>query len=73
MKPKLLTLFSLPRTLYERSGTHMGILYTEDFHRMDWGQVEDLLETGVHVHIRPPNEDEAKWADNAMKRYTHDK
>jgi hypothetical protein len=43
---------------YWKSGTMMGMLYTEDGHRSDWGKVQGALEAGNGVSIRPANDAE---------------
>lgn len=45
---------------YERSGSEIGALYTEDGFRSDWGKVTCALRDGVKVEIRPATAKEHK-------------
>lgn len=60
---KKLSLFSLSRAFYVRSGTYMGMLYTVGTkNRENWGSVETALGQGISVSIRPANKAELLWA-----------
>lgn len=49
-----MTLIYIGNDYYLKSGTHMGVVYTEDFkERHDWGTIKDALDSGQTVVLRP--------------------
>ena len=52
---------------YRDSGTMMSSIYTTDFRRAHWGQVEMALKEGQKVEIRPANKMEMTWAKEELK------
>ena len=62
---KKILIVSVGRYFYTESGTRMGSLYQKvgDFlYRCDWGTVENALNEGHNVSMRPANPKEMEWA-----------
>lgn len=66
---KTIELFYLGDEFYALSKPSVGLLYDAATKtRYDWGFIQNELERDSHVHIRPPTEDELKWAYAKLDR-----
>lgn len=54
---------------YERSGTMMGVLYTEKGERYDWGFVQRDISNGEEVLVKQATSEMIKWADEQLEFY----
>ena len=54
---------------YERSGTMMGVLYTEKGERYDWGFVQRDISNGEEVLVKQATSEMIKRADEQLEFY----
>lgn len=54
---------------YERSGTMMGVLYTEKGERYDWGFVQRDISNGEEVLVKQATSEMIKWADEQLENF----
>ena len=54
---------------YNKSGTRMGILYSETGQRYDWGFIQRDLSQGKEVTIKPATREMLDWADKQLSQY----
>lgn len=54
---------------YSRSGSMMGVLYTEDGERYDWGFLRMDVEAGIDVLVRKATPEMIRWADERLEEY----
>ena len=52
---------------YNQSGTSMGILYTENGERYDWGFLQIDVDSGQDVIVRKATPNMIKWADQQLE------
>jgi hypothetical protein len=64
-----MNLIYLGEKFYNESSTMMGILYTENWERSDWGKVAILLKDGYQINIRPATIREIGVAEKQLKKY----
>lgn len=65
-----MTLVYIGNDYYIKSGTFMGVVYTEDFkERHDWGSIQDALDSGQIVVIRPALRWQLNHADAMLGEY----
>lgn len=57
---------------YMRSGSIMSSVYQKYpdslLTRTDWSKINQALQNGEEVHIRPATKEELKWADEQLER-----
>lgn len=61
------TLYYFGEKYYNESKTMMGVLYTADGERSDWGKVQVALRQGESVIIHPATAIMLEWADARLK------
>lgn len=61
------TVYYFGEDYYYKSGTMMGVLYTQDGHRYDWGFLRQDVEAGEEVLVKPATAEMHKWADLMLK------
>ena len=54
---------------YEKSGTRMGVLYTEHGQRYDWGFLQRDVAKGEEVIIKKATAKMIEWADSQLQKY----
>jgi len=52
---------------YSRSGSLMGMLYTENGDRYDWGKLQNEVSNGVDVVVREATPAMIAWADKKLE------
>lgn len=65
---KKISLFHIGSKFYRESGTRMSSIYeAKTFKRYDWGRVQDALEKGYTVNIRPATKDELESSEQVLQ------
>ena len=54
---------------YDRSGTMMGVLYTDAGHRYDWGKLQHDVDNGEDVVVRKATPQMIEWADKQLENF----
>jgi len=54
---------------YDKSGTMMGPLYTENGERYDWGKLQSDVHNGEDVVVRKATPEMIQWADKQLEQY----
>lgn len=65
----MVRLIYIGRDFYNESSGSIGVLYTPEWIRSDWGRVDVILEGGEDVHIRPATAEEMGIARGMLKKY----
>ena len=52
---------------YDKSGTMMGPLYTENGLRYDWGKLQSDVRNGEDVVVRKATPEMIQWADKFLE------
>lgn len=60
------TVYYLGDKYYDKSGSMLGSLYTEDGQRYDWGKLQYDVSKGVEVLVRPATPTLIQWAENQL-------
>lgn len=54
---------------YDKSGTMLGVLYTDKGERYDWGFLQRDVENGEDVVVRKATSDMIQWAENRLEQF----
>lgn len=54
---------------YEKSGTMMGVLYTEQGQRYDWGLLQREVVNGEEVVVRKATTEMIQWANKQLENF----
>lgn len=61
------TVYYFGEEYYYKSGTMMGVLYTQEGNRYDWGFLRQDVEAGEEVLVKPATPEMIKWANRVLK------
>jgi hypothetical protein len=60
------TVYFLGRGYYFKSGSSIGMLYSEAGERYDWGRIELEIEQGKEILIKPATPKMHEWANKRL-------
>ena len=60
------TVYYFGNKYYAKSGSHMGLLYTEKGERYDWGRLEIDSENGIEILVKPATAEMIAWAEKTL-------
>ena len=54
---------------YDKSGSMLGVLYTEEGQRYDWGKLQIAVERGEDVLVRKATPEMIAWAEIELSKF----